>query len=155
MTNKKLSEKEKDARLEKASDMLQDGYIIMSSGVKTDKSYGLLGSSSIKKRFTGGNEIGIKASQTGSKYVPEIAFEIVNQVKSINGVPPKGYKGGRVFQNDARGGGQKLPDGVIYKEYDINPFKQGQNRGKERIVIGDDGSVWYTNDHYTTFIKIK
>ncbi len=32
---------------------------------------------------------------------------------------------------------------------------KGQNRGSERVVIGDDGSVWYTNDHYHTFIKIE
>ncbi|MBZ2151570.1 hypothetical protein K1I86_02490 [Streptococcus cristatus] len=28
-------------------------------------------------------------------------------------------------------------------------------RGTERIVIGNDGSIWYTRDHYQTFIKIK
>ncbi|MBQ3782180.1 MAG: hypothetical protein II838_01900 [Lachnospiraceae bacterium] len=27
-------------------------------------------------------------------------------------------------------------------------------RGAERIVIGDDDSVWCTNDHYHTFIKV-
>lgn len=49
-------------------------------------------------------------------------------------------------------GAQKLPEGVNYKEYDINPYIKGQNRGAERIIIGDDGSVWYTNDHYYTFM---
>ncbi len=52
-------------------------------------------------------------------------------------------------------GAQKLPEGVNYKEYDINPYAKGQNRGAERIVIGDDGSVWYTNDHYYTFTQIE
>lgn len=52
-------------------------------------------------------------------------------------------------------GAQKLPEGVNYKEYDINPYVKGQNRGTERIVIGDDDSVWYTNDHYFTFTKIE
>lgn len=47
-----------------------------------------------------------------------------------------------------------MPDGVNYKEYDVNPFVKGQSRGTERIVIGDDGSVWYTNDHYHTFTEI-
>jgi len=32
---------------------------------------------------------------------------------------------------------------------------KGQNRGPERIVIGDDGSVWYTSDHYNIFTRIK
>ena len=44
---------------------------------------------------------------------------------------------------------------MIYKEYDINPFVKGQGRGTERIVIGDDGSAWYTNDHYQTFTQIE
>ncbi|WP_460646382.1 ribonuclease domain-containing protein [Lacrimispora xylanolytica] len=42
-----------------------------------------------------------------------------------------------------------------YREYDVNPYVKGQNRGAERIVIGDDGSVWYTNDHYSSFTKIQ
>ncbi|WP_194191879.1 ribonuclease domain-containing protein [Clostridium chrysemydis] len=33
--------------------------------------------------------------------------------------------------------------------------KQGKNRGAERIVIGDNGSVWYTKDHYFTFTRIE
>lgn len=28
---------------------------------------------------------------------------------------------------------------------------KGQNIGTERIVIGADDSVWYTNDHYYLF----
>lgn len=52
-------------------------------------------------------------------------------------------------------GAQKLPEGVNYKEYDINPYVKGQNRGAERIVIGDDDSVWYTNDHYYTFTQME
>lgn len=73
-----------------------------------------------------------------------------------NGIPPKGYKGGRTYKNiPLEDGTQKLPEGVNYKEYDINPYVKGQNRGAERIVIGDDGSVWYTNDHYYTFTQIE
>ena len=87
--------------------------------------------------------------------VPQKAYDVADDVLRNNGAPPNGYKGGRVFQNDARAGGQKLPDGVKYKEYDVNPYIKGQNRGPERIVIGDDGSVWYTSDHYNTFTRIK
>ncbi|WP_445322230.1 ribonuclease domain-containing protein [Paenibacillus sp. FSL M7-1046] len=29
------------------------------------------------------------------------------------------------------------------------------NRGAERLVTGDDGTVYYTNDHYKAFVKIK
>ena len=77
-------------------------------------------------------------------------------MKFNNRTPPKGYKGGRTYKNiPTEEGAQKLPDGVNYKEYDVNPYVKGQNRGAERIVIGDDGSVWYTNDHYYSFTKIE
>ena len=41
-----------------------------------------------------------------------------------------------------------------YREYDIEPYVKGKGRGGERIVIGDDGSVWYTNDHYFSFTQL-
>ena len=92
----------------------------------------------------------------GKVTVPDKANDIAQIIKANNGAPPKGYKGGRTYKNiPLEEGAQKLPEGVNYKEYDINPYVKGQNRGAERIVIGDDGSVWYTNDHYYTFIKIE
>ena len=94
-------------------------------------------------------------SEGAGKVVPDKAHDIANQVKVKNGAPPQGYKGGKTFNNQPVNGGQKLPDGVKYKEYDVNPYVKGQNRGTERIVIGDDGSVWYTNDHYHTFTIIE
>lgn len=84
------------------------------------------------------------------------AKNIAQQIKANNGAPPKGYKGGRTYKNiPLEVGAQKLPGGVSYKEYDINPYVKGRNRGAERIVIGDDGSVWYTSDHYYTFTRIE
>jgi len=80
---------------------------------------------------------------------------IVNQIKSNNGTPPKGYKGGRLYKNNPKSGDQKLPENINYKEYDVNPYVKGQNRGAERIIIGDDGSVWYTDNHYHTFTRIE
>ena len=92
----------------------------------------------------------------GKENVPDKAKEIARQVKENNGAPPKGYKGGRTYKNiPLEEGAQKLPKGVNYREYDINPYVKGQNRGPERIVIGDDNSVWYTNDHYYTFTRIE
>lgn len=66
------------------------------------------------------------------------------------GSAPSGYKGGRTFSNDGRNGGQVLPGtdssgGVItYREWDINRFTPGVDRGPERLVAGSDGSAWYT-----------
>ena len=94
--------------------------------------------------------------QGGSGTVPQKARDIAAQVKSRNGAAPQGYRGGRTYRNiPVNEGDQLLPEGVNYKEYDINPYVRGQNRGAERIVIGDDDSVWYTNDHYHTFIKVE
>ena len=43
-----------------------------------------------------------------------------------------------------------------YKEYDINPKKpDASGRDAERFVRGTDESVYYTSDHYKTFIRIK
>ena len=91
-----------------------------------------------------------------SETVPDKAKEVANQVKDNNGAPPKGYKGGSEYKNQPQNkGDQRLPDDVKYKEYDVNPYVKGQNRGAERIVIGDDGSAWYTKDHYHSFTQIK
>ncbi|MBR1819981.1 MAG: MafB family polymorphic toxin [Neisseriaceae bacterium] len=76
---------------------------------------------------------------------------ILNHISTHNGSPPSGYKGGKTFQN----ADNKLPNNTTYREYDINPYVKGQNRGSERIVVGNNGSVYYTNDHYGSFTKIK
>ncbi|MDE6847446.1 MAG: DUF4280 domain-containing protein [Lachnospiraceae bacterium] len=91
----------------------------------------------------------------GTASIPDKAKAIAQQIKNNNGTPPKGYKGGKVYQNNPVNGGQKLPAGQNYREYDVNPYIKGQGRGVERIVIGDDGSVWYTNDHYRTFQRME
>ena len=87
--------------------------------------------------------------------VPDIARDIADQIKNNNGTPLQGYKGGKIYQNNPVNSGQKLPNGISYREYDIHPYIKGQGRGTERIVIGNDGSVWYTKDHYQTFTKVE
>jgi len=44
-------------------------------------------------------------------------------------------------------------DKITYNEYDVNDCGGG-NRDAERFVRGSDESVYYTNDHYHSFIKI-
>jgi RHS repeat-associated protein len=91
----------------------------------------------------------------GTTKVPQKARDVAKEVLKNKGTPPKGYKGGKSYKNQPQNGGQKLPERVQYKEYDINPNVKGVDRGAERIVIGNDGSVWYTSDHYYTFIQIQ
>ncbi|PBJ00582.1 Ribonuclease precursor [Rhodococcus erythropolis] len=68
-----------------------------------------------------------------------------------------GTKGGITFRNSegrlpavGAGGGR-----VVYQEWDVNAKKNGQGRDAERIVTGNDGSAWYTLDHYDTFVRIR
>jgi ribonuclease T1 len=77
------------------------------------------------------------------------------------GAPPPGYVGGAPFANDGRGGTQVLPttdangNSVKYHEWDVNAYTPGVNRGQERIVTGNNGSAYYTNNHYVDFTEIR
>ena len=89
--------------------------------------------------------------QADTAAVPQHAWDTLEYVKNNNGSPPKGYKGGRSFGNHE----QRLPDNYKpFYEYDVHPKVAGQNRGSERIVIGN-GAAWYTNDHYVTFTRME
>lgn len=59
--------------------------------------------------------------------------------------------GGDIFGN--REG--KLPDakGRQWYECDVNYY--GGFRGEERLVYSNDGLIYYTKDHYKTFIEIE
>lgn len=89
------------------------------------------------------------------------AQEVIEHAKNKNGATKKNYKGNRGFDNDGRDGTQILPktdangNPVTYTEYDIHPHQKGVNRGDERVVMGTDGSSYYTDNHYYYFIKIE
>jgi large repetitive protein len=91
---------------------------------------------------------------------PENAWNTFERVQS-KGSPLPGYKGGSAFANDGRAGGQILPSTtteggtVTYREWDVNPYIKGVDRGPERIVTGSDGSAYYTNDHYNSFTQFR
>ncbi len=91
---------------------------------------------------------------------PQHVRDTLQQIEETGKVP-QGYRGGRIFQNDGRNGGQALPktdaqgNKITYREYDVHPYQQGANRGGERIVRGSDGTAYYTSDHYKSFTKIK
>ncbi len=59
---------------------------------------------------------------------------------------------GTSFQN-REGRLPRKPNGY-YKEY-VHPTPGEKGPGPQRIIIGQDGEVWYTADHYKTFKKIK
>lgn len=98
---------------------------------------------------------GAASSRANATIVPQYAWDTLNYVKSHNGSPPNGYKGGKLFVNDGRNGGGRLPDNYQpFYEYDVHPKVTGQNRGRERIVIGN-GAAWYTSDHYNIFTRME
>ena len=59
---------------------------------------------------------------------------------------------GSVFQNRER----RLPDQPrgYYREY-VHPTPGVRGPGAQRLVIGRDGDVWYTPDHYESFERIR
>ena len=68
-----------------------------------------------------------------------------------------GTKDGGSFRNDEG----KLPkqdaygNDIQYRECDVNNKQTVQSRDAERFVTGSDGTVYYTDDHYETFIKVE
>ncbi len=44
---------------------------------------------------------------------------------------------------------------ITYREHDVNNKSPGSTRDAQRFVTGSDGSVYYTDDHYSTFTKLK
>lgn len=59
---------------------------------------------------------------------------------------------GAVFQNRER----RLPArrSGFYHEY-VHPTPSQSGPGAQRLVLGDDGSVYYSSDHYRTFRRIE
>jgi ribonuclease T1 len=88
--------------------------------------------------------------------IPQKVYEVLKYINANHRAMP-GYVGGRVFSNREKIVPQFDETGkpIRYREWDVNPKVQGQNRGAERILTGSDGSAWYTNDHYKSFKEIK
>ncbi|HWB93454.1 MAG TPA: ribonuclease domain-containing protein, partial [Puia sp.] len=93
--------------------------------------------------------------------IPETAGNVADNALNKNGATLRGWKGGSLYANDGRSGGEILPeedaDGnpITYKEYDVWPKVPGQNRGGERVIVGSDNSAYYINNHYQSFTQIR
>jgi len=42
-----------------------------------------------------------------------------------------------------------------YREWDVNPYVKGVDRGMERLVTGSDGSAYFTSDHFDGFMLVR
>ncbi|MFZ2509961.1 MAG: ribonuclease domain-containing protein [Gordonia sp. (in: high G+C Gram-positive bacteria)] len=68
-----------------------------------------------------------------------------------------GTQGGRQFGNRE---GLLPPTGASgerlrFQEWDVNPKQRGKGRDAERIITAQDGSAWYTLDHYRSVVQIR
>lgn len=88
--------------------------------------------------------------------IPQKAFQFCDLIKK-NKFPKNEYVGGRKFKNLERNLRIKDSFGkkINYQEWDINKKIKGKNRGKERLVSGSDGTCYYTNNHYKSFILVS
>ncbi len=110
-------------------------------------------SSSVSVQKVAGEER--TAVQTSSD-VPPYVLETLEYVFEHNQAPD-GYVGGRTFQNregllpKSNSSGKKYQ----YREWDVHPKVDGQNRGAERLVTSNEQDAYFTSDHYRSFKKIK
>ncbi|MFN7241597.1 MAG: ribonuclease domain-containing protein, partial [Chitinophagales bacterium] len=97
-----------------------------------------------------------KIKEADKNGVPAYALEILEYILEHDEAPD-GYVGGRIFQNRegllprSNSSGKKYQ----YREWDVHPKLEGQNRGTERLVTSNEQDVYFTTDHYRSFKKIK
>ncbi len=92
------------------------------------------------------------ASNMKSGSISELPQEAQETIKSIEKGGPFPFKqDASVFRNEE--GLLPLQGKDYYKEYTV-PTQGIGNRGTQRIVSGGKGEMYYTKDHYKTFIRI-
>jgi ribonuclease T1 len=93
-----------------------------------------------------------RKAHTGSLAAPDLPPEAQVVLESIRRGPPYPYsKDGTTFQN--REGRLPARPRGYYREFTVRTPGQ-ENRGARRIVAGDGGELYYTDDHYRTFREI-
>ncbi|UPY93328.1 hemagglutinin repeat-containing protein [Pectobacterium sp. 21LCBS03] len=122
----------------------------MSKGGKTSEN-------SVKNpvRFIEG--VKVKDIKTGQTFSGTVDLKpTLDRIASGGAYPHR--NDGTVFKNlPDRGTGKiGLPSQPIgyYKEY-VHPTPNISGPGPQRIIVGQSGEAYYTNDHYKTFIKIR
>lgn len=88
--------------------------------------------------------------------VPPYVLETLEYIFEHNQAPD-GYVGGKIFRNregllpNANTNGEKYQ----YREWDVHLRESGKNRGAERLVTSNKNDVYFTSDHYKSFIKLN
>jgi len=147
-------------RYERHADAVADAVVAgRSAEPLLDQTLGGQGHSAVQRAvFAAGDASAVAVPQDAQDIAAAIMGGSVtykNNVKgNLGGFEYGGadYVGGRPFQNRPMPDATTLP-GSGYKEYDVTPYVAGQNRGTNRVVIGN-GKAYYTNDHYDNFTEI-
>jgi len=97
----------------------------------------------------GGEGLGTRGASVAvpSGPVPQRVSEVYDHILTT-GTRYPGTERNKPYRN--RSG--TLPDGVVYREWDVNPAGPA-GRDAQRIVTGDDGSAYYSSDHYESFVR--
>lgn len=86
--------------------------------------------------------------------VPEQERSAIAEIARLidAGGPFRYAKDGSVFRNAQH----RLPaqDRSYYREYTV-PTPSASNRGARRIIAGGGRELYYTRDHYRTFVRIR
>ena len=91
-------------------------------------------------------------AHSGSIATPDLPPEARVVLESIRRGPPYAYaKDGATFQN--REGRLPARPRGYYREFTV-PTPGQENRGARRIIAGEGGERYYTDDHYRTFREI-
>jgi RHS repeat-associated protein len=111
--------------------------------------------------WAGGKILGVGAStspKNGAK-LPGDAQKALTEIEQ--GAARPNVRKPKSFANDGRGGTPRLPSQdaagkpITYTEHTVNPRPPGGTLDGKRIVNGSDGSVWYTDDHFATWTRVK
>jgi guanyl-specific ribonuclease Sa len=89
--------------------------------------------------------------------LPEDAQKALVEIES--GTKRDNVRQPKFFENDGRGNTERLPNRdengkeIKYTEYTVNARESGQSLDGKRLIIGSDGRVYYTGDHFSTIMS--
>jgi hypothetical protein len=97
-----------------------------------------------------------------SKPTPTLPSDVQSALGEIKrGVPRPNVRNPKPFANDGRGGTARLPwtdangNPITYAEHTVNARPPGGTLDAKRIIVGSDGSIWYTLDHFKTLLSVQ
>ncbi len=105
---------------------------------------------SLSPGTTAAPDVSPGATQRPSQGLPREALETIDLIEA--GGPFPYDRDGAVFMNRER----LLPQHPrgYWHEYTV-PTPGASDRGARRIVAGQDGDLYYTDDHYRSFVRVE